>query len=209
MTRWIATCTLATLLCVAGSVSPVEADDFSKALEHYKERKARPSLKFRTQGRIRLAASRDPRAIAVLEKDYAKPEKPTDEVRWLTASIAPYYCDQDEHVDAFEGWRSRHAKLQDAWLWHETLRVHAKWRSTKEFVELLSSEHDLRLRLAGIEAMATERSFGLFDLTRAAFDLVPAKAGEERWQWMATIASALHGMYTAPNKARASKDVIS
>ena len=77
--------------------------------------------------------------------------------------------------------------------------MHAEHLGSRDLIEALGTEQDVLLRLCGLEALAANRSFGLFKALRAALDALPEKAGFARWRWMESSAAALHGLR---NKAK-------
>ncbi|MBK8979959.1 MAG: hypothetical protein IPM29_29015 [Planctomycetes bacterium] len=135
------------------SFSGLPAQTWEEALAKYQTWKERPSLYKRTLGRLALAETRDPRALPLLIRDYAKPEYPEGPVRYLVAQIA---------MDAFKGnadallladWRKQQDDADDAWLWFQTQRYTAD-RDFEALRQVITGRGDPYLRAATFEALS-------------------------------------------------------
>lgn len=142
-----------------GGPGTAEADDarYKKALEHYKKRMRDDALSSRNSGRGHLASTKHPRAFRTLRRDYAKPERPKDEVRYLIAETASIYFDVG-FTDPWRDWMKAESKPRDAWLWFYGRVACLKSYPAEEIPRRVSTEEDVFLRAAAIEALATHVS---------------------------------------------------
>jgi hypothetical protein len=149
------------LLAMLGLGAPgtADADDarYKKALKDYKKSMRDDALSSRNSGRVQLASTRHPRAFEVLRKDYAKPERPKDEVRYLIAEGASIYFDVG-FADPWREWMQAEDKPRDAWLWFHGCAACLKSHPATEVRRRVGPEKDVFLRAAAIEALATHVS---------------------------------------------------
>lgn len=137
-----------------GALRTADADDdaYERALLHYKERLGDDALGSRNSGRVSLALTKDERALRILQRDYANPEPPRDEVRYLIAETASFSFDA-EFADEWDDWMEDESDPDDAWLWFQgqaaCLRV-----GPSEIRRLVSAEEDVFLRAAALEALS-------------------------------------------------------
>lgn len=180
---------LTVLLTLAAIVASAAAqDDFDAEAKLYKEWMKRPSLYKRTLARERLARTRDVRAIGILARDYAKPEAPKDQVRYLLASIASDHCDRKEHMEALETWRAAHTKAEDAWLWYRVLCNHVALYGVDHALTLTgNAELDPFLRAAALEAALQRPDPKVLATAREILNALP----DDRDRW-ALVDSAMH-----------------
>src|SRR5688572_14521398 len=108
--------------CFAGLV--VQSEEWGPAKTAYDDYIKRPSLQMRTRGRIKLASTMHPGAFKILSESYAKPEQPTDQVKYLLASICANYFKDEEFDAGWTAWREKYQKPEDAWLWFRSLIMH-------------------------------------------------------------------------------------
>ncbi|MCB9895963.1 MAG: hypothetical protein H6839_16135 [Planctomycetes bacterium] len=177
----------AVLLCLAAFV---RADDWDAKVAAYKESQKRPSLWKRTAGREELAKTRDARAIEILAQDYAKPEKPKDQVQFLVASLVTRYCNTKDFVDALEAFRTAHDRAEDAWLWYRCLQIYQNWRGVTDVVEIAKNpELDIFLRAAAIEAIANRPEPEALELISDTLNNLPDD--NQRWVLVESCMNAL------------------
>ena len=177
-------------LALLAATAVVRADDWDAKVAAYKESQKRPSLWKRTVGREELAMTRDVRAIEILAQDYAKPEKPKDQVQFLVASLVTRYCNTKDFVDALEAFRTAHNRAEDAWLWYRCLQVYQSWRSVDDVIEIAKNpELDVFLRAAAIEAIANRPEAGVLALVKETLNNLPDD--KQRWVLVESCMSAL------------------
>lgn len=177
MKRVIAACLA--LLCVA---AVTHADDaWDSQVAEYRATQKRPSLWKRTLGREAIAATRDRRAIEILAADYAKPEKPKDQVQYLCASIATLYFSDKDSSDALDAWRVKHTRAEDAWLWYRVLRLRQTWQGPEAVAEIAKNpELDIFLRAAAVEAIALRTDDGNLELIQHLLNNLP----DDKMRWV-------------------------
>ena len=147
--------TIVVVLVALGLAAHASAEEptYDEALEFYKTRIGDAALKSRTEGRERLAETRDPRAYKILRNSYAKPEQPKNPVRYLIAQVAGGEFVDAAFVDSWSEWMGKHRKREDAWLWFQGCVARLRGGAPVE-TAALDSQHDIFLRAAAIEALA-------------------------------------------------------
>ncbi len=128
---------------------------YKKALKIYHERIKRKSLMKRVEGRMLLAATKDPQALKVLTASYRRTEAPKDQVRYLLVGIILRYFTDEASQELFAAWRAKNTKARDAWLWFWTLRAPWMANHKNELLEIARGKGDVVLRAAALEALAT------------------------------------------------------
>lgn len=169
-------------LILFAAVAVVSADDnWDAKVADYRASQKRPSLWKRTLGREALAATRDKRAIEFLAQDYAKPEKPRDQVQYLCASLAARYFNDKDSVEALNIWRAKHTRAEDAWLWYRTLAIHQIWQGS-EAVSVIAKdpELDVFLRAAAVEALAPRLDAENLELVQYLLNHLP----DDKMRWV-------------------------
>ena len=142
------------LAAMAAFVGPSAAQSFDDVESAYREYLDRPSLFKRTLGRHKLAATRDPRALEILVKDYARPEDPEQVNRYLIADIAMRAFGARADRGVLGEWRLKYDDPEDSWLWFTTLEPTAVEQF--DFVrETVTGRHDPFIRFAALEATAS------------------------------------------------------
>jgi len=132
---------------------PAAAQDFDAAYKEYREGVKRPSLNKRTRARERLARTGDPRALDALIKDYARPEDPKDQVRYLIAFIAAEQFWEPPFFAKFDEWCEKNDKPADAWLWYQALRNRLQGGDPAHLMDLARGNRSVFLRSAAVEAL--------------------------------------------------------
>lgn len=127
---------------------------YKEALKIYHERLKRKSLMKRVEGRMMLAATKEPEALKVLAASYGKTEPPRDEVRYLLVGIVLRYFTDESSREPFAAWRSKNIKARDAWLWFWTLRSPWMARHKDELLGIAQGKENTFLRAAALEALA-------------------------------------------------------
>ena len=141
-------------LLLGGAPAWAKKRSFEEVQKEYEAYLARPSFWKRTLGRIRLAATRDGRALPLLQRDYEKPEDPKEEVRQtIVGSLArtPWMA---EARATFPAWRKANDKAADAWLWYHTLRLAVAAGQPQPALQALVSKAPPALRCAALLALS-------------------------------------------------------
>ena len=140
--------------------APATAQDtgFEAAEPKYDDYIRRPSLWKRAAARVHIAKTRDPRALEILIRGYAKPEQPKEQVRYLIAEVATRFFDREEDLGTLKAWRSSYKKDVDAWLWYRSLATEGWFVDLDELATIARSKADIFLRTAAIEALARNAS---------------------------------------------------
>ncbi len=148
------------LLALATGLSfSQQSSDYGPAKVAYDDYIKRPSLQMRTRGRIRLAATGDPRAFDILSKNYAKPEAPHDHVKYLLASICAFNFTDPQFLEGWQKWRESFRKAEDAWLWYRSLIIHQDEAGEDHLLEVADNDKlDVFLRAAALAALAENGS---------------------------------------------------
>ena len=146
------------LACLAGSVPlPAAQADSAWEKQHrfYLRMMMRKSLNKHTKGWRQLMANNQARALPILAKDYGR-KSPDQEARQhvIVASTFSRGWKQNEAVAAIQAWRQYNARVEDAWLWHRSLRLRSQLGSVEAAREAEQSAPSLHLQLAALRAMA-------------------------------------------------------
>ena len=175
-------------------VASVPAQEtFEEAKDLYEEYQRRGPLIMHTRGRDRLAQTRFPEALQLLADSYPRAERPEDQVQYMIVTLATKYCNEEQHVDILDKWRSRQRKSKDAWLWFKALGVHDVNRGPAELLEVARGKGDVFLRAAAIEAMAKNKDHELLELVPEILAALPRK-DVERAIMIESMASAILAM---------------
>lgn len=150
---------LGTLLSVCALLANNSADaqdpnsGFQAAWDKYQADMKRPALYIRTRTMIRLAETRDPRALQALVARYARPEAPEDHVRYLVAAITALYFNDSASVETWEKWLDKNDSDPDAWLWYWGQQVRAKNGQLDDVLDNARKHKNDYMRAASIEAL--------------------------------------------------------
>ena len=164
--------------------------DFKQAKSDYDAWQKRPSLYMRHKGRVEFAQTGDVRAFRVLAKSYAKPEDPKDQVRYLLASMCGEHFRKAEHLDTWQGWRRKHARPRDAWLWYRGLDVEAELGGVTAVADVARGHGTAALRAAAIEVLIARKDPLVLEVLAAALSDLPTK-GFDRMLLLESAAEAL------------------
>jgi hypothetical protein len=181
------------LLLGAAGGSVLAADDFEKERAYYETWIDRPPLVHRLRGIQRLAQTRDPRALEVLARRYAKPRVPKVEERYLLSVEIGRAFTEARHVEALWDLVRAHKKDEHAWLWRNALGAAARLSDAGPMEEVILDERlSPFLRAAALEALgAAEHPAALPLLERLLAPKLP-KAGVARVVLLESCASVLH-----------------
>lgn len=127
---------------------------YKEALKVYRERLKRKSLMKRIEGRMLLAATRNPQALKVLTASYRRTEPPKDVARYLLVGIILRYFTDENSAEQFADWRDKNKKARDSWLWFWTLRSPWMANHKRELLAIAQGREDVLLRAAALEALA-------------------------------------------------------
>ncbi len=202
------------VLVVLAAATLVRGDEaaYEKALERYEAVIDRPPIATRLGGIRALAATRDPRALAVLAGRYAKPRVPKDHERYLIAAAIGRSFTQARHVESLAKLRRKHRKTENAWLWFHAARAEACGKDLASLLETIrSSKTRPFLRAALLERLAAEgREEALPLVSELAGEELPRK-GLARTLLLESAASvllALRDVPGAPGYAEAARSVV-
>lgn len=182
------------LACVAltalAGLSLGQSDEYGPAKVSYDDYIKRPSLQMRTRGRVKLAQTGDKRALKILSDNYAKPEDPKDQVKYLLTSISAQYLNGEELLPMWKEWRGKYTKPEDAWLWYRGLIVQQGYQGDEELIATAKdTKKGLFIRAAALEAMAEQSSDQILPLM---LEMLPEvgelKAGIDRIVMLETFA---------------------
>jgi len=165
-------------------------ETYEAALAAYKAYLQRPSLRKRMVGRERLAATDDPRALAILAASYSRAEEPRDQVQYLLASLTTDRFAEAEHLPVYEAWRKRCDSPKDAWLWFKSLGVHGLAKGAADLDAVVRSDRGVFLRAAAIEALRSNLDRSLLASLPELARLAPAE-GVPRAVFLESVAACL------------------
>lgn len=149
------------ILCL-GSAVTAQADEkektpYEQALDRYNETQSRLPFLHHTDGRKRLANTRDPRALAILAKDYAKPDRYPEYTRYTLAHLIGQNFDFDEAVPQLDALRAANDDPIDTWLWVHAMRIHVNQVGDPEVVRIATTAKNALHRAAAILALGLSR----------------------------------------------------
>jgi len=134
---------------------------YAEALARYEECIDRLPFLYQLEGREKLAETRDPAALTVLEKDYAKSSAYPAYARYTIAHLIGQHFKGAEWQPRLTDLRRKHDKPLDTWLWVKTL-VNAIDASGEDVaVEIAQSARKAHQRAAAITALGMSSRAGL------------------------------------------------
>lgn len=146
---------LSSLLLSLALALLARGDELRDAQRDYRSSIARPALYVRVKAIVRLARTRDPKALQTLIKRYQRPEPPEDHVAYLVAGISAEAFSGPEHEEAWTKWLSKEKSRSDAWLWFLGQGLRGAHSGAGPLVEAaLDSDLDPFLRAASLQALA-------------------------------------------------------
>ncbi|HRJ77954.1 MAG TPA: hypothetical protein PLF37_05520 [Planctomycetota bacterium] len=188
-------CVTACGLILLASQPDAQGANYEVVSREYDRTVDRPSLFKRWRGMLKLADTRDERALATLSKRYERPEDPSEAVAHLIVHICATRFSEAKFAGAFDAWTRRNAQAKDAWLWYQNARIQASAASSDALVaDVKNSKLNVFLRAATLEALASRADASLLSLIPAVLNELPAK-GAERAVMLESCAAALlsHG----------------
>ncbi len=169
------------------------AEPYETALARYRRWVKRPTLRKRNHARQLLANTEDERALAVLIKDYARPEKPKDQVRYLIAFMLTDAFAGPPAVASFERWRAQHKKPIDAWMWYRTFVAHHEEKGAGDLMAIARSPGPVFQRAAAIEGLRARFDPKLLELVPEVLKRLPSKP-TERAVLLESLAAGIAGL---------------
>lgn len=131
------------------------AEEFEKQRAYYETQIDRPPLAHRLRGMVRLAGTKDPRALAILAKRYAKPRVPKEHERYLLAAVIGKYFRHARDVDPLWKLLRKHKKPEHAWLWLNGLAAAARQSDASQVTAAIRNKKlKPHLRAAAWQALA-------------------------------------------------------
>ncbi len=147
---------LALVLSLANVVNaqrPQVEPGFEGALARYQECIERIPFRFHTQGRVRLANTRDPRALTILQTDYAKTKNYKDYTRYTIAELLSRNFRTENYTDSIGALRKKNNKPVDTWLWVRTLTNEIDQKGDEHALAIARESKKVHLRAAAIAAL--------------------------------------------------------
>ncbi|MCA8951331.1 MAG: hypothetical protein KDE27_17620 [Planctomycetes bacterium] len=184
-------CMFWTAAPAAAQQRQAETDDsFEAALARYQECQKRLPFRFHTEGRERLAKSRDERALALLIDDYKKPENYPEYSKYTLAHILARNFDRDEFVPQLDALRRSETKPVDMWMQTQLMRIHCDRVDDTEIIKIATESKDALMRAAAILALGDSRKGRYKDVVLRNCVEFPRKAGER-----AALLGAMSGAF--------------
>lgn len=146
----------AILLAGLAAAAPAQnAPGYAEALARYEQCLARKPFRYHTDGRDRLAQTRDPAALALLAADYDKVKDYAEYSRYTLATMIGRNFKKEEFVPALAAMRAEHDKPIDTWLWVETLRIETETVGDAAALQLAREAKKVHQRAAAIVALGS------------------------------------------------------
>ncbi|MGC6486128.1 MAG: hypothetical protein ACON4Z_00650, partial [Planctomycetota bacterium] len=108
----------ANLALLTASIAPgQQTPGYAEALARYEECIGRLPFLYQLEGREKLAQTRDPAALALLERDYAKSKAYPEHARYTIAHLLGQHFKGEEWLPQLAALRRPHAAPGATWLW--------------------------------------------------------------------------------------------
>ena len=152
----------ANLALLTASIAPgQQTPGYAEALARYEECIGRLPFLYQLEGREKLAQTRDPAALALLERDYAKSKAYPEHARYTIAHLLGQHFKGEEWLPQLAELRRTHDDPVDTWLWVTTL-VNEIDRSGEDVaIEIAQSAKKTHQRAAAITALGMASRAGL------------------------------------------------
>lgn len=146
---------LALSLSLANVVSAQQDENvgYEAALARYKECIERIPFRFHTEGRVKIAKTRDPNALTQLATDYSKTKEYKEYSRYTIAEMLGRNFRTEEYTGAIAALRKKNNKPVDTWLWVTTLTNDINQNGDEQALEIARSSKKVHLRAAAIAAL--------------------------------------------------------
>ena len=147
------------LLClVLGPTAAVAEDSYASKLAYYEMNVDRPPLRKRVGAMNRLASTKDPRALKILARRYAKPRVPKVQERYLLSVVLGRHFSDPRHAPALWRLLHKHRKDEHAWLWRNALAAAVAAPDLQEVEDvILDARQAPFVRAAALEALGEKR----------------------------------------------------
>lgn len=145
--------TLGLALASVASAQQGETLGFEDALARYKECIERIPFRFHTEGRSKLAATREASALKLLQSDYAKTKSYKDYTRYTISELVGRNFKTEEYTGAISALRKKHNKPVDTWLWVRTLTNEIDQKGDEGALAIARESKKTHLRAAAIAAL--------------------------------------------------------
>jgi hypothetical protein len=166
------------LACVLISRPAAEPADFNSASRDYNASVGRVSLNKRWRGMVKLADTKDPRALDILAKRYEKPEEPGEAVSYVVVEVCDTRFTDPKFADAWDAWARRNTHDRDTWLWYQSAKFNYPAKKDALLADVQNAKLSVFLRATVIEFLATKIDDAALALVPALLDDLPAKGAE-------------------------------
>lgn len=128
-------------------------------LARYRECIVRAPFYFHTEGRTRLAESRNSEALQILTEDYGKTKNYPEYSRYIIASLVGRNFNDDDFAQALDRFRNSYSKPVDTWLWVNALKIksEATAEGHEEVVAIATESKNVLHRAAAIAALGESK----------------------------------------------------
>jgi hypothetical protein len=184
---------LACIVCAASLAPGQDSRGYQEALDRYNETIRRLPLQHHTEGREKLAKTRNPLALPILAKDYTETKDPgrfPEYARYMLATLLGRYFDRAEFVEPLKALRLANKKPVDTWLWVQALKVEADRGDAASVMAIATGEKNALQRAAAIAALGATRNPDLKTLVTSNCAAFPKK-DEERMAVLGALSGAL------------------
>ncbi|MBL9078366.1 MAG: hypothetical protein JNL08_12725 [Planctomycetes bacterium] len=164
-TRLIGACAALSLSTFALAAPQLPQDalppGWDGALARYKQVIARKAFREHTEGRDRIAQTRNPEALPILSGDYVKPQDYPEYSKYTIATLLGRHFDRLPDVSPLAALRRSSTKPIDTWLWVQTLRIEIDKTDANEALSVVRDGKVQWQRAAAIAAIGNARSADL------------------------------------------------
>ncbi len=153
-------------------------DDYESASRYYDASINRVSLHKRWRGMVKLADTKDPRALETLAKRYERPEAPGEAVSYVVLEVCDTRFTDPKFADAWDAFARRNSHDRDTWLWYQSARFNYPAKKDALLADVQNAKLSAFLRAAVLEFLATKIDDSALALVPALLDDLPAKGAE-------------------------------
>ena len=121
-TRTVVLVLLASSAAAAQAAAAQQAPTLEEAMARYEQVMERKVFRYHTDGRDKLAQTRDPAALEIPAKDYKRPVDYEQHARYQIATLIGRHFQGAEFAPALRALREAHDDPEDTWLWVQLLR---------------------------------------------------------------------------------------
>ncbi|HEX6813403.1 MAG TPA: hypothetical protein VF384_17425 [Planctomycetota bacterium] len=144
--------------------APAPAPDnprYAEALARYKDCITRIPFRYHTDGRERLAETREMEAFRILSQDYVKSDDYPEYTRYTLGSLFGRHFTKSEFVDGLDALRKANDKPVDTWMWVKALKCKIDAVGDAEAIEIAQTDKNVLHRAAAIAAIGESRNGNL------------------------------------------------